>query len=305
MSRNSKKSPQIHFMGGLGNQLFQFAFAHEVFSKKKERLNFSTFKNLVEDRPFELQSLLQNCSHIDSEGKIIRRFPLMRSLALRIMKFSFWRKKFHQNFPIIFGTELNPFTDRKKIHLSSKVRTHIGYFQNWNLVEKTFDLFRYELDKALENISLIDLDQIDFKNVVVIHIRRGDYLNPSNSFGILTPEYYLKALELIPGYENKSKIIVTDDPIHIKDIESKLNPNLILGPDQLSAWQTLKLISMSKYFILANSTLSWWGAYLAKSYDSNAVCIVPSPWFRDLNMGVEAAFEHPSFVCCESDFLKN
>ena len=113
-------------------------------------------------------------------------------------------------------------------------------------------------------------DNCVYSDVISLHVRRGDYVsNPHHP--VQTVEYYQRALEMLPDLD---VIVFSDDPDWCKSQE-------IFQPDRFSISESntvdadLCLMSLCKYHTIANSSLSWWGAWLAKSEK----VIAPKNWF--------------------------
>ena len=106
--------------------------------------------------------------------------------------------------------------------------------------------------------------------LISIHIRRGDYLTESN-FCNLPFDYYINSLELLP---NLPVLIFSDDIPWCESVFLNSRFKFIKSNDtQID----LCLMSMCDYHIIANSSFSWWGAWLAKSKKT----IAPSAWFQN------------------------
>jgi hypothetical protein len=106
-----------------------------------------------------------------------------------------------------------------------------------------------------------------------IHVRRGDYLGLQNHHPIQPIEYYQKAINLIG--EDKHFLIFSDDIKWCEENFSFLN-NKTFVSDNLD-YEDLYLMSMCNNNILANSTFSWWGAWM--NQNENKQVIIPSKWF--------------------------
>jgi hypothetical protein len=148
----------------------------------------------------------------------------------------------------------------------------IGFFQT----EKYFKHCESEVRK---NFDFLDYIKIDCKDVVgdmndsvALHIRRGDYLINSQNHYNLTMDYYERAL----GYFDKKKqiVIFSDDPEWCKDQELFSEDRFLVSETNNSRYD-LYLMSKCSDFIIANSTFSWWGAWLA----NKGKVIAPQQWF--------------------------
>jgi hypothetical protein len=147
----------------------------------------------------------------------------------------------------------------------------VGYFQT----EKYF--------KHVENVvreHFVFKDEIvnDCKEIlsclndpVALHIRRGDYAINATNHHNLSLDYYAKSLEYFPGRE---VIIFTDDPAWAKE-QDLFSDDRFLVSENNSSYHDLYMMSQCNDFIIANSTFSWWGAWLANT----GKVIAPQKWF--------------------------
>jgi hypothetical protein len=161
-------------------------------------------------------------------------------------------------------TEKNPFSFIPPNAKDSGV--NFGYFQHWKYVESVWNTFGLELEKTIHDISLpLELNALNLSDTCVVHIRRGDNIRSMESMGILDLNYYEKAISLIRKCKAGSlKFIgITDDFLGAKKISEELGLDLLLGPSQISSWQSIALMAKSGAVICANSTFSWWGGILS------------------------------------------
>lgn len=132
-----------------------------------------------------------------------------------------------------------------------------------------------ETQKVAKNISNTDS--------ISLHIRRGDYLKPNlqNRFYVLPIEYYKKGLEYLGQHTTSPKIFVfSDEPQWVmENIEWPFPAEIVShnGPDR--DYEDLWLMTHCRYHIIANSTFSWWGAWLSSFPDK--IVIAPEKWFAN------------------------
>lgn len=169
---------------------------------------------------------------------------------------------------------------------------YIGYFQTPKYFEKYRSeiLQLIELKKALSQENLNFSDKIKSVNSVSIHIRRTDYLNSSWSLGL---DYYQRAIEYINArVENPVFFIFSDDlPWVEENLKILNNEKHFVNVNSLNESHfDLELMRNCKHNIIANSTFSWWGAWLNESPDKIVVApkekfefaseILPLDWAR-------------------------
>jgi hypothetical protein len=150
----------------------------------------------------------------------------------------------------------------------------LGYFQTEKYfkniekqIRKDFS-FSYQLTKdCKEFVEEIDSD----REVISLHIRRGDYLNLQTFHPTPPIEYYKEALKRLP---NLTVIVFSDDPDWCMNQELFDDDRFLISQLNTSDFD-MCLMSMCKYHVIANSSFSWWGAWLAQSKK----VIAPKTWF--------------------------
>lgn len=164
---------------------------------------------------------------------------------------------------------------------------YIGFWQT----EKYFSSIREEIlttftfDKKMISLQTNNiLHLIKNTNSVSIHIRRGDYLQKGvkEIFGnICTPTYYDKAISEIKNrIDNPNFFVFSNDIEWVKENISIPSPNYIDWNKGTDSWQDMFLMSQCKYNIIANSTFSWWGAWL--NQNDNKIVIAPKRFLNDI-----------------------
>jgi hypothetical protein len=176
----------------------------------------------------------------------------------------------------------------------------IGYFQSYRYAEQSLSVLQ-----AIEPVSIgPELEEIvklaEREIPLVVHFRLGDYLNESD-FGIPGKSYYNSAITTSWSTGLYKSIWVFSD-----DIPSAK----IIFPEKLSKYvrwidnvdgspaSTLHAMRFGRGYVIANSTFSWWGAYL--SMTENAPVIAPTPWFKGMDSPKELL--PPNWETVNSDF---
>ena len=184
-----------------------------------------------------------------------------------------------KNIGFVPGPDLNEqdFTyDQRLVQLKKDQDVSlVGFFQSYKYfddikeqVKEHFTFKQQIVDECREMVSYLD-------NPVALHIRRGDYLINSANHHNLSMEYYEKALEEFP---DRQVVIFSDDPLWCFT-QKLFADDRFLVSETNSSYHDLYLMTQCSDFIIANSTFSWWGAYLA---DKGTV-IVPNKWFGPNN----------------------
>jgi hypothetical protein len=272
--------------GGLGNQLFQYALGRALSIKTGAMLVLDDWRGRRGiSRPFELQRFkiegrLPNaaetilCRLVDSTRPSLRRISsAMRTITPGIL-------------PAVIYERRRGF-DPDILALS---RT--AYLSGWWQSERFFldhqNLLRAELtlrdSPNAENQQC--LDRIRSSEAVCIHVRRGDYTGPKNAkkFGVCDPEYYARGIEFISQrIASPVFYVFSDDPAWSRQNLNIPQPNEFVTHNcGISDWEDMRLMSACRHFIIANSTFSWWGAWLSTS--PNKSVITPKRWYSDPNL---------------------
>lgn len=297
---------RVVMLGGLGNQLFQMAYGHLDNPKQGELRIFSDV-HARSDRPFNIELLL------DKNGTCVHsRYMGLKASLLIDYRIRLIRKVIYKNLDFILpltqklmrtNYEITPFIyeDIKSV-IKSKNRVSYGYFQDWRYVEKVWDSFGIEIISALSKVVLPGIINNNIQNSVVIHIRQEDYRDLQTTFGVLANSYYEDVIGKIrKEFGDKRLIVVTDDILGAKNTLESLQIDAYYGPNELGAWETLKLMTIAPILVTANSTLSWWGAYIASK--SGAQVFMPNPWFKNLHDWPGDAYYFPKAQLVQSRFI--
>lgn len=167
-----------------------------------------------------------------------------------------------------------------------------GFFINSGNIEIVEDLILPELQSLLETINPPENIPEKYQ---YIHVRRGDYVTSATSHGLIGANHYKKFVQ-----NDLPLIIGTDDLKSSESIIQELRPKLVFSPNNSNAWQALKMMALSESLVLANSTLSWWGGFLASN--RGKVVFSPSPFYKnDLNS--DELIQYKGFIKVTSEFL--
>ena len=256
--------------GGLGNQLFQYATGRAVASHHKLplKLDLTWFETNKLHNGYRLDQLAIQ-AEIATENEIIKLkgennilFSALRKVGL-FKKKSYFKEKRSSNFD--GGVFKNKF-----LYLN-------GYWQNELYFSNIRKLLLGELSpiNSMNNLGYAYLENIEKSNSVSLHVRRGDYLNSKN-IGVLGVDYYTKAIDYIrQNVENPTFYIFSDDLEWCKDSLGFLDDCIYVDRTQTEI-EDLKLMSFCRHNIIANSSFSWWGAWL--NQNPNKIVIAPKGW---------------------------
>jgi hypothetical protein len=160
-----------------------------------------------------------------------------------------------------------------------------GYFQTWKYVralEQKSDLRLKIKNPSIWFTRLIAIAEESAP--IMIHVRQGDYRDDVNSFiGVLGPNYYKNAISEVRATGINSSIWVFSDEIEsakkLLSFHDDENVFWIVAPEGTDPAEELAIMQFGGAHIIANSTFSWWGAYLSRS---TKIVIAPGSWFKDL-----------------------
>jgi len=258
----------INLTGGLGNQMFQYAFGRYLSFKHKSDLKYHYTNALFNtQRSFALEVFNIHATEATSEdlrklGVVQNRY-VNRVLYLLDERYKIQLNKniITQHPPYVFDESLRNTQDNKYVQ---------GFFTDERYFKGVEDMLRKEftpkdpLDKKNEKIT----DEIKQVNSVSIHVRRGDYItNKANakSLGFLGLEYYKNAINKINNsVQNPYFYVFSDDIDWCKSNLATLASNIIFINHNTgkNSYKDLFLMSTCKQNIIANSTFSWWGSWL-------------------------------------------
>lgn len=283
--------------GGLGNQLFQFSFAHYLVEKFDVKIELYAPNQKNGGRDFKLQSLCANCTHVDfvRTKRSWRIDAIFRFRGLIDNRFNGLFNRLIENYVHL---EVNAYIP-EEVKLSS--RLHSGYFQNWHYVAQSLPLFGCELNDLLTSIQTKGICSSDPGDYGVVHYRRGDLFNFRSSMGLLDDAYFMTAIKVSLASLNPAMrlIILTDDKSAGQKAFSGITKD-VFGPSDFDEWESLKIMSGARFVITSNSTFSWWGALLC--FQNGGEVYLPSPWFLNWTPDPGNAFHFPDFKVIPSEF---
>ena len=275
---NTKRGLVFELSGGIGNQLFQVAAGISVALKTSEGVSFdlSRIGSGTSSRYENIFEGLQICPKIEPSFKIINsRSPkLLDSLAFRNSTFSYLDSKIRR---IYNSNQVGYDENIYKLSRQSRIR---GYFQSYKYYQVLKDA-GYGLQFHSETFSdtYKDLESsVDFINDIAVHIRRGDYIEHSDSIGLLSSAYFENA---ISAMGSSGKVVVFSDNVVSKSFFSRdyevIDTSGFLSE---SPFESLEFMSRFRNITLSNSTFSWWAAALGRQPKN---VVAPSPWFLNLD----------------------
>jgi hypothetical protein len=274
-----KVSLTVYCQGGLGNQLFQFIAGYVLAKKNKMNLRINIERLNSYDRQFELDKFPEIYKLNIPKINNYKFYKVLKILGIYKL-INFFLNKNIEKF------ERSPFTFNEDL-LKKKIVNNFsitGYFQSekYFLNYKKIVLKLLRFPKAKNKLIQNYLNLIKNRNSVAIHIRRGDYLNNPKVkcyHGVLGETYYKKSISYIKKNLKKPLFFIFSDDINlVKKTFLFLNKKKYIFIDTKSSISDLYLMSNCKHFIIANSTFSWWGAWLSKN--KRKIVCAPKKWVR-------------------------
>lgn len=270
----------LQMSGGLGNQLFQFAIYMKLISLGKEvKFDDTTSYALSNARPIQLTVFDITYPRAEKD-EIIQMRDSSPALKDKI------RRKLH-------GRNLKQYIeedycfDEKVFGLDDTYL--IGYFQSdkyWKDIENQIrEAYRFREDLVTDDCRRFEQEIIGNTESVSIHVRRGDYLNSDGGdiyADICTDDYYSGAMKLIHDkHSNAVFYLFTNDHSwaeYFCNLHSGVDIRIVSGNTEYTGYLDLYLMSKCRHHILANSSFSWWGAWLSE--DREGIVVAPDPWLN-------------------------
>lgn len=274
----------INLIGGLGNQMFQYAAGRALSLKRGDplRLDISGFSNYGLHQGFELERIFNCTAEIANETDVRgilgwQSSPLIRRVVSRSSMSAFRRKSFvvEPHFHYWHGINNVPCD----WYLS-------GYWQSEkyfsDVAEQIRRDFFFRLPLENENSKLAN--KINQVNAVSLHVRRGDYANnpvTTATHGLCTIDYYRAAIEHVAERVRQPYFFIfSDDITWVKNnLKMDFQHHYVDNNNGAESYNDMRLMSMCNHHVIANSSFSWWGAWLNE--DSEKIVIAPKRWFNN------------------------
>lgn len=278
---------RVAIYGGLGNQMFQYALCFALNQRGvKSRILFSHYLYSFHHNGFSLGNAFR--IKLDISSKILNAILIYGDFFYKNRISGFFLKR----LLVSYQQRKNKYVEKEEFEFDPEVfnqkgKTLIGiwqaeaYFRDIKeLIIRQFE-FRTPEDKL--NRELIE--KIVNSNSVSIHIRRGDYLNErwKNILGVIRDTvYYDNAVNFIIGKVKNPQYFVFSDDIKWAKENLKLDNCIYVNHNKgRNSYIDMYLMSICKHNIIANSTFSWWGAWLNKN--PKKIVTIPEKWIIGKN----------------------
>lgn len=271
--------------GGLGNQMFQYAAGRALSLRLQAELKIDlSFFVIHRNKPW--------CRNYELDVFNLQNPVLAKSLQGVVfcrLKEIFERSGYGREKALSFGLFSDKYSSRYDSHfenLKNGIALY-GYFQNEKYFKNYSEKIRrdFTFRQPLTEQNNVIAYEIANCNAVSLHIRRGDYVsdkNASNIFAGLSPDYYYKAINYISSKIEDPLFFVFSDEIEWAKTKLSNYPCRFININQgKETYNDMRLMSLCKHNIIANSSFSWWGAYL--NNNEQKIVIAPEIWYKNEN----------------------
>jgi hypothetical protein len=259
--------------GGLGNQLFQYSAGRALSLRHGVDLCLIWKGGSNKSRALSMMHFNLNC-------KILSSASFMKRINFDVVK-----SYIKHGSPVIFREATLGFNNQFT-SLGPNICLN-GYWQSEKFFTPIEDTIRQDLKiltpPSVQNQLL--LEKIRSKDSIALHIRRGDYVTNPSAFavhGTCNISYYKNAMQYITDKLQKQPVfyIFSDDiPWAMANLKNDHKMIFVNHNNDIQNYEDLRLMSYCKHNIIANSSFSWWGAWLNKN--PNKIVVAPQKWYAD------------------------
>ena len=272
----------VQIQSGLGNQMFQYAFYLALKHHRPDtKIDASIYQHRPSHNGYELERVFAIHPEHASKAERDQLADISKDFWSTLRRAIGWKR--HTTGQVIL--EPDPAKGWCPEVLQTENSYLQGYWQSENYFAEVEDevrqAFQFRLPLAPADTELAK--QIQSADSVSVHIRRGDYLKKRRiaDYNICTETYYRRAIETIQAKVKQPVFYVfSDDPAwgQAQDI-FPAGTVFVSGHEGPNAYIDMQLMSLCRHHIIANSSFSWWGAWLGQTQDT--VTIAPNVWFRN------------------------
>lgn len=284
----------VRLMGGLGNQMFQYAFG------RSQSIAFNTElaldKSLLEDRSMPNEVVTYRNFDLDIFKGLSFRLASDEEIFLyNGAKEASLVRRAIRKVSVSFSPKKVLIQKNNEINLDFEDNTcYVGRWQSYRFFENIKDIIKVEfkLDQpSIEGIEKVK-SQIKKSNSICLHVRRADLVTSSlynKLIGELDLEYYNKAINHFSNTQTDASYFVFSDDIEWCKQNIRTGKETFFVENKFAGKKAeghLFLMQQCKHFIISNSTFAWWAAFLSEE-SKNKVVIYPKNWYKD------AALQNP------------
>lgn len=252
----------FHMLGGLGNQLFIYAAGRALSLRSRVAVRFDTaWYSGQTERALEIKALVPD-------------FPVAGLLDVSTM--AAYGNIVRLQHPFDFNAAI------MEVQAPAYFR---GYFQSYRYFEDHSHQIRTELEGriAARGKEFVDATGVEAVESVAVHVRRGDFVG--NGLALVSPEgesrYYADAIDLVNERIGRPRFFVFSDDIEWVKERMRFPKSFVYVDDRrIGAALSLFVMSRCRHHVVANSTFSWWAAWLADSVPENHLVVCPKMWAK-------------------------
>jgi hypothetical protein len=270
----------FQLMGGLGNQMFQYAAAKSLSLESNIPVKFF-FRDTNKNAPRDYGLHVLSCNLPRATNCEIERYLPPNRIIQRLNNLFPFR-----NEKLVFK-EKNDFIFDPSFFDVQNEALYYGFWQTENYFSKYEDEIRRDFNFSVKpsflNSELII--KLKLQQSVAVHIRRGDYvsqLETNELHGICPIKYYIDSIEYVTERLDKPIFYFFSDDIDwVRNNFSYLSRAFFVDFNGgISSYEDLRLMSLCKHNIIANSSFSWWGAWLNSNPEK--IVIAPKMWMTNI-----------------------
>lgn len=277
----------IRLAGGLGNQMFQYAFGRALATRLATDLLLD-----VGDASLTIHNGYQLSQVFKVEPRLAAEGDLKSVLGWQSKEIV--RRIIRKVEPVLGFRRMKRWIDEASFHYDSQMlevpdNTYLcGYWQSELYFRAIAELlrsdFRFRNPPSGANAKIAEEIAKNRERTISIHVRRGDYVNDkkiSEVYASIKPSYYRSAMDYFSAKISEPYFLVfSDDTSWAKSNLSIPYRHRLMDHNQGNkSYEDLRLMSLCKHHIIANSSFSWWGAWL--NGDADKITVAPSEWFAD------------------------
>lgn len=292
-----------HLMGGLGNQMFEYAAGLALARRRRTvlKLDISFYsEHDVDDRHYSL-----DCLNIPAQfatanevwnlnGALGRKQEWAKKMLLvlgqrRLAGLLEVQGQAHYQKQWTFYPDFHELPDNTWLH---------GNYQSEKFFAPVADILRHQFTFRYPPTPAVEAMAARIKSgpSVAVHFRRGDYLGQYSSIGALSPDYYDRAIQSLKAQLPAATYYLFSDEIEAVEREYRPSVPHVFAKcfDHANYYDKIRLMALCDHNIIANSTFSWWAAWLNANPGKSV--IAPKRWFADGH--------HPDNDICPGSWLR-
>jgi len=274
---------RIVMLGRLGNNLFQYALGRVLSEKHGVPLVMDGSWFNAEGWN-QVRCIRQLPGFTQGRAKVVRRCSLGARALLKATGRHYWE---YRGVPVLRESETDQSYDPRFMEAPADCML-FGYFQTPLYFQSIESRLREELsthDLGLEKGHERLADQLRQHDSVAVHVRRTDYTGNPN-LDLCGPAYYAKAMDRMRASVNNPFFhVFSDDPSWCRKHFTSGDTSVVEQDSASSPLTHLHLMSLASHHVMANSSYSWWAAWLGKK-ESQQV-LMPSRWFSEIHAPID------------------